>query len=885
METPDGPFAARPLQEANGIDDHPPQKRALSPLPILLSSFIGRERELADVKRLVAAHRLLTLTGPGGCGKSRLALAAAADLAEAFEDQISLVEFAALATPALVPQALAGTLGVREQPHRPITDSLIEALHSRRVLLLLDNCEHLIAAVAVLAETLLRACPSLHLLATSREALRLHGETVWPVPSLSWPDPDRLPPLDHLEQYDAVRLFVERTTAVVPSFGLTPQNARAVAQLCQHVDGLPLALELAAAQMPALSVEQLVARLEHSLHLFQGGSRTALPRQQTLRATIDWSYALLSEQERTLFHRLSVFAGGFTLAAAESVCAGDGLAHKEVLSSLASLVQKSLVVVVEHGDEGRYRLLETVRQYAQEKLELSGEAIARKLRHAAFFLTLAETAEPKLKSAERGRWLDRLEKDQENLRAALGFAHEQQEVELALRLAGGLAWFWYFRGTLSEARGWLEAVLALEAGSAHSAPRAKAIWGAGALAWVQGDYTASRAFLEESMRLWRAETEQGGLAYALTLGGLVMELHGEHERARALQEESLALFRQVGDQWGLALALYWLGDTWRIQREHAPARALFEESLALFRKLGDPWGMALALQGLGAVAYRQSSYAEARRWLEGALHFRQTSGDKWLMAQTLNTLGITLQRQGAHQQASASFEQSLALYREVGDSLGIAHVLRNLAEEALQQGDHLTARSLLQERLALAERLGHPGLIASALAGAAREAAAQHQPTQAVRLFGAAERWLTTSGESFPPGERTRTDEQIAALRLQLGSEAFAEAWAAGQAMPLEAFLALPFPHPQEAGPPAASDQTPTSAQAPARAVAFPNGLTAREVEVLRLVAQGWTDAQIAAQLVISPRTVNAHLTSIYRKIGVSSRYAATHYAQQQQLV
>ena len=653
-------------------------------LPIQPTPFIGREQEMAEVKRVLAHHRLVTLTGPGGCGKTRLALKVAADLVEQLESPVWLVELAALTDPALVPQTVARTLGLREQAEHPWTQTLVDFLQSRRALLMLDNCEHLVAACAALAHTLLRTCPDLRILATSREALGIDGEVTWLVPSLSLPGPyssRHLLPLERLAQYDAIRLFVVRVTDVVSTFTLTPQNAPAVTLICQRLDGIPLAIELAAARAKVLSFEQIVARLDNAFRLLTSGSRMALPRQQTLQATIDWSYNLLSQNERVLFRRLSVFAGGFTLQAVEVVCAGEGLAQDEMLELLSSLVTKSLVVVIEYAEEARYQLLETVRQYAREKLQAAGEEMITRRRHTLFFVHLAEEANPEIRSANRDVWLQWLEKEHDNLRAALGWLRGSAEIEsreMGLHLAGSLGWFWYFRGYISEARQWLEGMLALTAAIGNTQARAEALFGAGALAWIQGDYAMAHARLDEGVVLWRALANRHGLAYSLTLLGLVTGLQGDHDLACSLQEESLVLFRGIGDKWGLALALYWLGDTMRTQRDYVSSLPLYEESLTLFREMGDRWGIALPLQGLGAVAYRQGDYTAACSRLEECLMLRRQVGDRWLIAQTLSTLGVVLQHQGDHERATQFFEESLVLYRDLGDTLGIAFTSAHL---------------------------------------------------------------------------------------------------------------------------------------------------------------------------------------------------------------
>jgi predicted ATPase len=458
-EPPQSPRRLRAVQAAEAESATRTPERTLHNLPSELSSFVGREKELAEVKRLLESTRLLTLTGSGGCGKTRLALAAASDVVEGFEGGVWLVDLAPLADPSLVPQALASTLGVREQPARLLTETLSDYLGSKKVLVILDNCEHLIETCAELVETLLRSCPELSILATSREALGIAGEVAWPVPSLTLPDLRRLPDIESLPRYEAARLFVERAAAVKPTFALTEQNAPAVVRVCYRLDGIPLAIELAAARTKVLAVEEISERLDGSLGLLASGGRTALPRHRTLRATMDWSHELLPEDEQTLFRRLTVFAGGFTLEAAESVCAGEDLERDEVLELLSHLVDKSLVTAQEQGGETRYRLLEMVRKYGREKLDRAEEVTEVGRRHADFYVTLAEEAEPELKGGRQVAWLERLETEHDNLRAAMRWLLGQVELEEAARLGWALWLFWGTRANFAEGRRAMEQAL------------------------------------------------------------------------------------------------------------------------------------------------------------------------------------------------------------------------------------------------------------------------------------------------------------------------------------------------------------------------------------------------------------------------------------------
>ena len=468
-EQPQNPRRLRAVEPAEAEPAPRSPERPPHNLPSELSSFVGREEELTEVKRLLENNRLLTLTGSGGCGKTRLALAAARKVVERFENGVWMVELASLAEPSLVPQAVASTLGVRERPGSSLTEALSDYLRTRKLLLLLDNCEHLVDACAALAGALLHSCPGLRVLATSREALGITGEIAWPVPSLSLPDLRRLPDIESLPRYESARLFVERATTVNPNFKLTEQNAPAAAQVCYRLDGIPLAIELAAARAKVLSVEEISARLGDSFRLLAAGSRTAMPRQRTLHATMDWSHELLSQKERVLFRRLSVFAGGFTLEAAESICAGEELQRDEVLDLLSHLVDKSLVIMWEDRTGTRYRLLETIRQYGKERLEEVGEAAHVRERHAGYYLAVAEEAEPELKGERQVAWLERFELEHDNLRGAISWSLERRKAQDAARLGWALWLFWWIRGHFAEGRRWMEQALSAEGDAAMPA--------------------------------------------------------------------------------------------------------------------------------------------------------------------------------------------------------------------------------------------------------------------------------------------------------------------------------------------------------------------------------------------------------------------------------
>ena len=801
-------------------------------LPVQLTTFVGRESEMGEVKQLLATTRLLTLTGAGGCGKTRLALEVAASLVDEYADGAWLVELASRSDPASLAQAVTTALGIREQPSRTVLATLLDHLRSKHLLLVLDNCEHLISACATLAETLLKACPQLKLLATSREGLRAAGEVAWPVPSLSIPDPGQSSSTEQIVESEAVQLFVERARAVSPKFVVNDENARAIAQVCRRLDGIPLAIELAAARVKTLTGQQISGRLDDRFRLLTGGSRTALPRHQTLRAAIDWSHDLLTEPERALLRRLSVFVAGCTLEAAEAVCAGDGIDKHDVLDLITQLVDKSLLLAEERGSVAWYRSLETIRQYALDKLLDSGAAERVRAGHFQFYLQLAEQAEPQLRGAEQAVWLERLDLEHDNLRAALGWSQASaQAAESGLRLAVALWWFWWVRSYFAEGRHWLE--LSLERNSGAPAKlRAEALNGAGALANGQADHAATRNYYEQSLAIRRELGDKRGTAVSLNNLGLLAIDQCDYETARALLEEGLSIFRELPEnKHAIAAFLSNLGLVAREQSDFARARTLFEKSLELRRGLGDQHGIAMSLYDLGIAAREQGRYTEARALLEEGLSVQRSLGDKRNATWSLIGLGDVAWSEGEYPTARSLYEESLAMFRqigekrgtafalyrlghvgrslgdvaaarslieegrlmfsELGDKAGIAMTTGNLGDLSRDEGNFEEARRLCRESLTLRLQLGNKQSLAESLESFAALALAENAARRATLLFGTAAAIRETIGTPLPVCERAAQEHNLANARAQLGEEPFVSAWTEGKAMPVEQAIAL----------------------------------------------------------------------------------------------
>jgi predicted ATPase/DNA-binding NarL/FixJ family response regulator len=771
-------------------------------LPLQLTSFVGRERELADTARLLLAKRLLTLTGAGGSGKTRLALEIASRLLKGFLGGVWFVELATLSDPELVPQVTASTLSVRETPGRTVTENLIAFLKPRHVLLVLDNCEHLVGACAHLAETLLKSCPDLRILATSREPLHLPGESIWPVQGLSLPNLRQARQNENLLRFEAIQLFTERAKAIFPTFEISKDNAAALVQVCRRLDGIPLAIELGAARVRVLSVEQIASRLDDSLKLLVESHQTGLARHQALEATLDWSHDLLSHKEQQIFRRLGVFAGGFNLEAAEAVCAGEDIKQDEVLDLLSALIDKSLVVTdKQEGKTLRYRLLEPIRQYSVKNLRSSSEQAQVIKRFQNWYLAFAQAASAKLYGPEQREWVNRIEQEYDNLRAALTYSQRDMS-EIGTGLLA-LMFFWQMRGYLSEGCRWLETML-FQSSQAPDLLQAQALSAFAFLTFHLGDFVKARENWEQALAIYQELGDTTRIAWQLFFLSFLAQQERDNLRAISLAQRSLSLHREADYQWGIAGALFCLADAFYLQGNFSRASSLLQESAAIARDMDNRSGLGRRLVRLGQVAQAQDK-------LELALELVQ---------------------------------EALVACRDGGDQWGISMALVGLAGVAIKRGE--------------AER--------------------------SVHLLGAVETRRTTISAVLWRVDQVEYKRTITQAQSALTVEEFSAAWAQGQAMSLEDAISYALhkiePLPTAPAQPGIPSNLPDELETA--------GLTPRELEILRLIAAGKSNQQISEQLVLSVRTVERHISNIYKKIGVygsTARATATAYAYSHGLV
>jgi predicted ATPase/DNA-binding SARP family transcriptional activator len=737
-------------------------------LPVRLAPLVGREHELRDVLDALGRSRMLTLTGPGGTGKTRLALAAAAAAEPSFAAGVRWIELTPVSDPGVVDQEVASRLGVPDDADLDAAAATAEHIGDSSILIVLDNCEHVAGSVAELAEGLLTTCGALTILATSREVLGVEGERNWPVPPLSLPGAGVVPAVPALTEFDAVRLFEQRAQLTAPAFQLSENNAAAVVQVCRRLDGLPLAIELAAARMRILSVGQLAERLDDVFGVLVGGTRMAPPRHQAMRATLDWSYDLLDGDERAVFRRLAVFAGGFTLAAAEQVAAGPDLQPGRMLELLARLADKSLVRV-EHSDPGaRYQLLHVVREYARERLAAAGEEEQARQAHLACYARLVEGVAPQIERGAEGlagleRELDVLDAERSNLRAAIQFARTRHDAVGALRIAGPLGRYAYLRGHYHEVRQWMDTAVSAS-GETPAGLRAAALLGSGRLAHLQCDYVPAVRRLEAALRLYRELGDTHGIASALQVLGSVAREQGRYARSLELHTESLATAEAAGDRWGVASAHNYLGFALWLQCKWEEAAAECTTALASLRDLGDTEGIAWSLISLGAIA----------------------------------------RYQGDGPRAAELLTESRSLAERIGFREGIAWSLQQLGLLALERGD-LSAAGLLSQSLAIHHELHDRWQVCSALEGLAALALADRRPHEAAGLLATAQTLRTDIGTIVAPCERGLHDRTEDGAQTALSADEFAAAWQQGLARPVDdlvAELAEPGDH-DATGPPA----------------------------------------------------------------------------------
>jgi predicted ATPase/class 3 adenylate cyclase len=729
--------------------DFPPLKsRELTPhnLPVQLTSFIGRSREMDEVRGLLSAERLLTLTGAGGSGKTRLALQAAAGMIDHFLEGVFFVALAPVSDPGLVASTIAQSIGIHEAPGMSIVETLIDFLQGKSLLLILDNFEQVITAAPLVAD-LLASCSQLKFLITSREGLRISGEREYLVPPLELPDLAQISSLETLAQNPAIELFIQRAQEARPDFKITNDTAPAIAEICYRLDGLPLAIELAAARIRLMPPRAMLARLEHRLEFLTGGRRDLPLRQQTLRNAIAWSYDLLDANEQKLFRRMSVFVGSCSLEAIEAV-AEDDPESPSLLDQIGSLLEKSLLREVDGIDnEPRFVMLEMLREFGLEQLEASGEQDSVRRHHATFFLELAEQAGASSMDAEQVQWMKFMEQDHDNLRLALEWSRTAEGAgEICVRLAGTLGTFWEARGYFSEGRERLSAVLLTDAAQGRTAARARLLARAAELAYRQSDYPATTSFAQESLDIYRAVGDRQGIASALIkLGNAAMEV-GDSPAASVYLEEALAIWRELKDNHGIARALISLGWIALRSGEYQLADAKLDEALALSRELKDTRRIGFELSGLGEVALRQSDYSRATGLVEESLELRRQLGNKWGVGVSLGLLGWIAMRQEDWDGAVSRLGESLGVRREIGDRSGCAWCLERLSAVALKQGE--TEKS--------------------------------------ARLLGAASALRASTGSVIDPVDQPAYESLRSSLRRKLGELGFKAAWDAGYGLTLE---------------------------------------------------------------------------------------------------
>lgn len=757
-------------------------------LPVQLTSFIGRDEEIKEVKELLRSTHLLTLTGTGGAGKTRLALQIGADVIDDFANGVWFVELASILDPLLLPQAILNALRIKEEPKKTLEEILTGYLKDKEILIILDNCEHLIEACALLTEKLLTTSPKLKIIATSREGLKCAGEQTHRILSLETPNLKGEISIEQLTQYESVRLFIERALALNPKFKVNNKNAPALAGICTQLDGIPLAIELAAAHIKVLTVERIYERLNDRFSLLTGGKRTALPRQQTLKALIDWSYDLLSEQEKVLWGRLSVFIDGWTLEAAEKICSGNKVKKEEILDLLSLLVEKSIIIFNE--EQERFRILESLKQYGEEKLRELNEIDEILSKHLYYYTKFSELAEPKLKGNEAMIWLEKLEIEHCNLQFAIEYSLSGSDREKGARLGVALVKFWDIRGYYSTGRRLLESILIDKIGISMSMI-GKAMNGAGTLATNQGDYVQAQQFHKDGYAMYCKLGDKHGIANSLNNLGILSYIQGNYEPARKFFDDSLEIKIRIGDKDGVAGSLNNLGLVMYCQKDYKQAQKFFKESLTFKQEIGDKDGVAASLNNLGLVTYSQKDYVQAQKFFQDSLALRQEMGDKRGISYSLNNLGKVSYSLGVYYQAQKFYEQSLVLSRELGNKRGIADSLSNLSSVRIEQGDYEHAWKFYQESLTLWRELGNKLGVLYSIVGLAEIAGVKNNHKNAVYLLGFVESAPKSILSVFESDELKRYQHTIKMLHEKLSDKEFNEYWEEGKNLSLDEAVEL----------------------------------------------------------------------------------------------
>jgi predicted ATPase/class 3 adenylate cyclase len=770
--------------ESDGLREEFPPLKTLDArpnnLPIQLTSFIGREKEMKFIKEELKLHRLLSLTGAGGAGKTRFALQTAAEVIDEFENGVWFVDLSALKDIALLSSTMITALGIKEESMKTSDETLIDYLKDKEILIILDNCEQLINACALLTERLLSSCPRLKMISTSREAMNCGGEFTYRIPPLTQPDPNQNNTPEELIQYESVRLFIERALSVNPNFRVTNENAPALAEVCSRLDGIPLAIELASARTKILSIEKIYERLDDRFNLLTGGKRTALPRQQTLRALIDWSYDLLSESEKILWSRLSVFNGGWTLEAAEEVCSDETIDKNDILDLLSQLTEKS--VIIYDGTKDRYRILESLKQYGIEKLSERNEIF---IQHLNYFLELSEKAAPELKGENAKIWLDRLEANHNNLQSAIEWGVSNANTEKAAQVASALGKFWNTRGYFFIGIKLFEIILD-KSNDLSKTEKALILNWIGIYNKYLGKYKQSQKFFKESLELRRELRDNHGISVSLNSLGNVTYFIGDYEQAQKYFEESLELRREIGDKYGIASSLGNLGNLAYYRGDYLQAQMYFEESLILSRDLKANILIAGLLFSLGGVALSCGDYEQARKYYAESLILYRETGDKHGIAESLNGLGILATSCGDYEQAQVYHEESLIISREIEFKLAISISLCCLGNVAYKRKDYKQAQKFHKESLVLSRELGYKTLIINSLICVSGIYLFNKNYYNAVKLLSAVETSLESMIEILFKDEQKNKDEITAILREHLSDEEFEKYWDEGSKLTLD---------------------------------------------------------------------------------------------------